>query len=62
MVTIDQMTSMKNSDVFLALSKNRKAASGQIFFGMHMLHRPELSVAPYVVKVGDMIRTRRMPL
>ncbi|KAF9330474.1 hypothetical protein BG006_006554 [Podila minutissima] len=62
MVTIDQMTSMKNSDVFLALSKNRKVASGQIFFGMHMLHRPELSVAPYVVKVGDMIRTRRMPL
>ncbi|KFH63803.1 hypothetical protein MVEG_10496 [Podila verticillata NRRL 6337] len=62
MVTIDQMTSMKNSDVFLALSKNRKAASGQIFFGMHMLHRPELSVAPFTVKVGDMIRTRRMPL
>lgn len=62
MVTIDQLTSMKNSDVFLALSKNRKAASGQIFFGMHMLHRPELSVAPFMVKVGDMIRTRRMPL
>ncbi|KAF9959806.1 hypothetical protein BGZ72_008724 [Mortierella alpina] len=59
MVTIDQMTSMKNSDVFLALSKNRKSPGGQIFFGMHMLHRPDLSVAPYVVKVGDMIRTRR---
>ncbi|KAG0047335.1 hypothetical protein BGZ83_007586 [Gryganskiella cystojenkinii] len=58
MVTIDQKTSMKNSDVFLALSKNRKAPSGQIFFGMHMLHRPELSVAPYVVKVGDRIRTK----
>ncbi|KAF9093461.1 hypothetical protein BGX23_003282 [Mortierella sp. AD031] len=59
MVTIDQLTAMKNSDVFLALSKNRKSAGGQIFFGMHMLHRPDLSVAPYVVKVGDMIRTRR---
>ncbi|KAF9570013.1 hypothetical protein EC968_002327 [Mortierella alpina] len=59
MVTIDQMTAMKNSDVFLALSKNRKSSGGQIFFGMHMLHRPDLSVAPYVVKVGDMIRTRR---
>ncbi|KAF9192281.1 hypothetical protein BGZ51_005850 [Haplosporangium sp. Z 767] len=59
MVTIDQMTAMKNSDVFLALSKNRKSAGGQIFFGMHMLHRPDLSVAPFAVKVGDMIRTRR---
>ncbi|KAF9908582.1 hypothetical protein EC991_009727 [Linnemannia zychae] len=59
MVTIDQLTAMKNSDVFLALSKNRKSAGGQIFFGMHMLHRPDLSVAPYEVKVGDMIRTRR---
>ncbi|KAG0249280.1 hypothetical protein BG011_009442 [Mortierella polycephala] len=59
MVTIDQMTAMKNSDVFLALSKNRKGAGGQIFFGMHMLHRPDLSVAPFAVKVGDMIRTRR---
>ncbi|KAF9345795.1 hypothetical protein BGX26_002730 [Mortierella sp. AD094] len=59
MVTIDQLTAMKNSDVFLALSKNRKSAGGQIFFGMHMLHRPDLSVAPYVVKVGDMMRTRR---
>lgn len=58
MVTIDQKTAMKNSDVFLALSKNRKAPSGQIFFGMHMLHRPELSVAPYVVRVGDRIRTK----
>ncbi|KAI8358909.1 pyridoxal phosphate-dependent transferase [Mortierella sp. GBAus27b] len=58
MVTIDQKTAMKNSDVFLALSKNRKSPSGQIFFGMHMLHRPDLSVAPFVVKVGDMIRTR----
>ncbi|KAI1300079.1 hypothetical protein EDD11_006324 [Mortierella claussenii] len=59
MVTIDQMTAVKNSDVFLALSKHRKSAGGQIFFGMHMLHRPDLSVAPYTVKVGDMIRTRR---
>ncbi|OAQ28692.1 PLP-dependent transferase [Linnemannia elongata AG-77] len=59
MVTIDQLTAMKNTDVFLALSKNRKSAGGQIFFGMHMLHRPDLSVAPYEVKVGDMIRTRR---
>ncbi|KAI7818532.1 pyridoxal phosphate-dependent transferase [Gamsiella multidivaricata] len=59
MVTIDQMTAMKNSDVFLALSKNRKSPGGQIFFGMHMLHRPDLSAAPYVVKVGDMIRMRR---
>ncbi|KAF9353881.1 hypothetical protein BGX34_011309 [Mortierella sp. NVP85] len=59
MVTIDQRTAMKNSDVFLALSKNRKSPGGQIFFGMHMLHRPDLSVAPYVVKVGDMVRTRR---
>ena len=58
MVTIDQKTAMKNSDVFLALSKNRKAPSGQIFFGMHMLHRPELSVAPYVVRVGDRIRIK----
>ncbi|KAF9147415.1 hypothetical protein BG015_010965 [Linnemannia schmuckeri] len=58
MVTIDQLTAMKNSDVFLALSKNRKSAGGQIFFGMHMLHRPDLSIAPYEVKVGDMIRTR----
>ncbi|KAF9926698.1 hypothetical protein FBU30_003774 [Linnemannia zychae] len=60
MVTIDQLTAMKNSDVFLALSKHRKSAGGQIFFGMHMLHRPDLSVAPYKVKVGDMIRTRRL--
>ncbi|ORZ06286.1 pyridoxal phosphate-dependent transferase [Lobosporangium transversale] len=59
MVTIDQKTAVKNSDVFLALSKHRKSPGGQIFFGMHMLHRPDLSVAPYVVKVGDMIRTRR---
>ncbi|KAG0379282.1 hypothetical protein BGX24_001040 [Mortierella sp. AD032] len=59
MVTIDQLTAMKNSDVFLALSKNRKSAGGQIYFGMHMLHRPDLSVAPYEVKVGDMIRARR---
>ncbi|KAG0208544.1 hypothetical protein BGX28_000548 [Mortierella sp. GBA30] len=59
MVTIDQMTAVKNSDVFLALSKNRKSPGGQIFFGMHMLHRPDMSVAPYAVKVGDMVRTRR---
>ncbi|KAF9128958.1 hypothetical protein BGW39_004610 [Mortierella sp. 14UC] len=59
MVTIDQLTAMKNSDVFLALSKNRKCAGGQIYFGMHMLHRPDLSMAPYEVKVGDMIRARR---
>ncbi|KAF9939676.1 hypothetical protein BGZ65_009769 [Modicella reniformis] len=59
MVTIDQKTAMKNSDVFLALSKNRKSPGGQIFFGMHMLHRPDLSMAPYVVRVGDMIRARR---
>ncbi|KAI8602205.1 pyridoxal phosphate-dependent transferase [Dissophora ornata] len=59
MVTIDQATAMKNSDVFLALSKNRKSPGGQIFFGMHMLHRPDLSVAPYVITVGDMIRARR---
>ena len=26
MVTIDQLTAMKNTDVFLALSKNRKSA------------------------------------
>ncbi|KAG0301545.1 hypothetical protein BGZ98_008269 [Dissophora globulifera] len=62
MVTIDQKTAMKNSDVFLALSKNRKTAGGQIFFGMHMLHRPDLSVAPYMVKVGDMIRARKQIL
>ncbi|KAF9429276.1 hypothetical protein BGZ76_001556 [Entomortierella beljakovae] len=61
MVTIDQMTAMKNTDVFLALSKNRKSAGGQIFFGMHMLHRPDLSVAPFTVQVGDMIRTKRQP-
>ncbi|KAF9421938.1 hypothetical protein BGZ94_008703 [Podila epigama] len=62
MVTIDQMTAMKNSDVFLALSKHRKSAGGQIFFGMHMLHRPELSIAPYVLKVGDKIRTLSHPV
>ncbi|KAG0317939.1 hypothetical protein BGZ99_005946 [Dissophora globulifera] len=62
MITIDQKTAMKNSDVFLALSKNRKTAGGQIFFGMHMLHRPDLSVAPYMVKVGDMIRARKQIL
>ncbi|KAF9974492.1 hypothetical protein BGZ73_002088 [Actinomortierella ambigua] len=57
MVTIDQKRATKNNDVFLALSKHRKGANGQIFFGMHMLHRPDLSVAPYQVQVGDRIRT-----
>ncbi|KAF9160599.1 hypothetical protein DFQ26_005362 [Actinomortierella ambigua] len=57
MVTIDQKRATKNNDVFLALSKHRKAAGGQIFFGMHMLHRADLSVAPYQVQVGDRIRT-----
>ncbi|KAG0229503.1 hypothetical protein BGW41_003013 [Actinomortierella wolfii] len=57
MVTIDQKRATKNNDVFLALSKHRKGAGGQIFFGMHMLHRPDLSVAPYQVQVGDLIRT-----
>ncbi|KAF9583987.1 hypothetical protein BGW38_007940 [Lunasporangiospora selenospora] len=35
----------------------RQVFDGQIFFGVHMLHRPDLSVAPYVVKAGDSILT-----
>ncbi|CAG8544508.1 7079_t:CDS:10 [Ambispora leptoticha] len=54
MVTVNQTTAEKTSEPYRTLSKHRKF-DGKIYFGEHMIHVPELSEAPYVVKPGSPI-------
>lgn len=56
MVTIDQLTAMKNTDVFLALSKNRKSA-GVKKTSLCPLAR-DIFVNPFVVDVISLTRRK----
>lgn len=54
MICIDQETGERHKEPFISLAKYRKF-DGQLYFGVHLKHRPDLSTKPYVLAIGDAV-------
>nr|CAG8615443.1 1412_t:CDS:10 [Entrophospora candida] len=55
MVCINQETAEKSNEPYSTLALNRRF-NGRIYFGQHMIHVPERSCKPYIIKNGSSIR------
>lgn len=53
MINVDQKTGHKLTEPYNVLSQTRRNEKGHLCFGLHLLHRRDLSVAPYELTVGN---------
>ena len=53
MVCVDQDTGARAREPYNVLSVRRRDARGRLLFGVHVMHRRDLSAAPYEVGAGE---------
>ncbi|THH12815.1 hypothetical protein EW146_g7345 [Bondarzewia mesenterica] len=53
MVCVDQDTGVRSNQPYNILSLKRRNDKGRIMFGVHLMHRRDLSHEPHVVRAGD---------
>ncbi|ETW77311.1 hypothetical protein HETIRDRAFT_429587 [Heterobasidion irregulare TC 32-1] len=55
MVCVDQDTGARAREPYNVLSVRRRDARGRLLFGVHVMHRRDLSAAPYEVGAGERV-------